>query len=88
MMQARFCQRCGRPLDRKGLICTACKKEAERARADRLSGYRTAYAKAKREALKELSEAHPEQYQKLLQDELKKLNATSLEEFEAAREEA
>lgn len=82
----KFCQRCGRPLDRDGQICSVCKKQAEQARAKRLSGYRTAYAKAKREALKQLAEAHPDQYQTLLQAELKKVNATSLEDFESSRE--
>lgn len=81
--KARFCQRCGRPLDRDGQICSDCKNKANKAREKRHRGYRAAYSKAKREALRRLSEAHPDQYEVYLREELKAVGASSVEEFEA-----
>ena len=67
-IQAKFCSKCGGPLDKSGFVCSGCIDKQKLLTREQTLDYRKTHNKAVRIAVEGLKQRHAEEYQKLLED--------------------
>ena len=64
--EAKFCSKCGKPLDRQGYVCSNCLDIQKMITREETSDYRKTHNKAVRIAVEQLKALHQSEYERLL----------------------